>query len=126
MPKRKAISDEEIVAAIIASKTIKEAAETVSLTPRAVYERMQSKSFRAAYSEARTDILRRAVLSVTEKMTAAVDTISEIMENGDVNPAVRLQAAQSILSTATKLSANLGSAEQKDKNLRDPMYFDFE
>lgn len=117
MSKSKAISNEEIIAALLECGTIKDAAAVVGLSVRAVYDRMQGQEFRKEYAEARADVLRSAVHSINDKLCAAVDVIGEIMLDVDTNPAVRLQAAQTIINNAGKFSERLSDEETKVANI---------
>ena len=124
--KTTAVSDEEIIAALIASGTVKEAAAKTGVTPRTVYERMTDREFRAAYNSAKADIVRQAVFSINGKLSAAIDAVAEIMTDKDNNPAVRLQAAQTILNNAGKFAERLTHDEYQSRNEgKSPFDFDF-
>ena len=58
---------------------------------------MGKKDFKAAYTAAKSDIIRGAVLNINTKLIEAINTISELMTDKEVNPAIRLQAAQTSL-----------------------------
>ena len=107
----KAVSDEEIIAAILQHGTIKEAAAAAGISTRAIYDRMENREFRSLYMKAKDDIFRQAVFSVNRKLSQAIDVIAEIMENPDNNPAIRLQAAQIIIKNAGQFAERL----QKDE-----------
>lgn len=111
MSKTKAISDEQVIAALIEHGTIKAAAAAVGLSERAVYERMSGGDFQALYKSARADILRSAVKHMNSQLQASIDTVAEIMQDTNNNPAVRLQAAQTIMTHAAKFSQRLQAAE---------------
>lgn len=114
MPKKTtAVSDEEIIAALLESGTVKEAAAKTGLTPRALYERMGDRDFSAAYSSAKADIVRQAVLSLNGRMAEAISAIAAIMNDPKVNAAVRLQAAQTILTNAGKFAERLEADEKR-------------
>lgn len=102
-----AVSNEEIIAALMQSGTIAEAAEKVGLTPRSVYERMKTREFIAAYSEAKNDLVRAAVFSINRNLGAAIDTVTEIMTDNSAPASVRLQAAQTIITHAAKFADRL-------------------
>lgn len=122
----KAVSDEEIIAALISNRTIKEAAAAVGIADRTIYDRMNDRDFRSAYKWAKTDIIRQAVFSINEKLAAAVESVAEIMNDTNANPAVRLQAAQTIINNAAKFSARLTSEETANREeAKDPLAFDF-
>lgn len=111
MAKSKAVSDEELVVALLDHGTIKEAAQAVGLAERTVYERMTKSDFQAAYRAAKNDLIRAAVVNLNKRIQSAVDVVVDIMEDTDTNPATRLQAAQTILSNAAKFSARLQADE---------------
>ena len=111
MSKTKAISDERIIAALLDHGTIKAAAAAVGLSERAIYERMNTGDFQALYKSAKADLVRAAVLNINRQLQAAIDTVSEIMQDPDNNPAVRLQAAQTILNNAGKFATRLQADE---------------
>lgn len=111
MAKAKAVSDEELVVALLDHGTIKEAAQAVGLAERTVYERMTQSDFQAVYRAAKNDLIRAAVVNLNKRIQSAVDVIAEIMEDQETNPAVRLQAAQTLLSNAAKFSTRLQTDE---------------
>ena len=59
--KAQGVSNEEIIAALLNSGTVKDAAEKVGLTPRTIYSRMDDREFAAEYAEAKADLIRQAV-----------------------------------------------------------------
>jgi len=122
----KAISNEEIIAALLQHGTIKDAAAAAGTTPRTIYDRMNDREFRAEYMEAKNDIIRKAVFTINEKLSAAIDTVAEIMTDKNNNPAIRLQAAQTILNNAGKFAERLTHDEYQSRNEgKSPFDFDF-
>lgn len=122
----KAISDEEIIAAIMQHGTIKAAAAAVGTNTRTIYDRMKDADFRAAYMGAKNDIIRKAVFNINEKLSAAIDTVSDIMTDTDTPPAIRLQAAQTIITNAEKFAGRLTREEyQARMENKPPFELDF-
>lgn len=109
--KEPAISDEQIIAALLNNGTLKAAASAAGISERALYDRMNQGEFQALYKAAKADLIRGAVFHLNSQLQAAIDTVSEIMTNEDNNPAIRLQAAQTILNTAGKFSQRLQAEE---------------
>ena len=107
MAREKAISDEQIIAALLDHGTIKAAAGAVGISERALYDRMSKGEFQALYKAAKADLIRAAVLNINRQLQAAIDTVSAIMQDEDNNPAIRLQAAQTILNNANKFAQRL-------------------
>ena len=108
----KAVSNEEIIAALLQYGTIKEAAAAAGTTPRTVYDRMKNdRDFRGEYAEAKNSIVRKAVFSINERLEQAIEAVCDIMNDPETNPAVRLQAAQTILNNAAKFNERLTKDE---------------
>ena len=105
--KETAISDEQIIAALLDKGTIKAAAAAVGLSERALYDRMSKGDFQALYKSAKADLIRAAVLNLNRQLQAAIDTVCEVMQDESNNAAVRLQAAQTILNNAGKFAQRL-------------------
>ena len=124
--KNTALSDEQIIAAILTGGTFTEAAKALNVSTRTLYDRMATKDFKTLYAGAKTDIIRGAVLKINHKLTEAIDTVSEIMNDKEVNAAVRLQAAQTLISNATKFSERLQHEELNNINNNIIGLFDFE
>ena len=122
---KRTVSDEEIVSALLACSTVSEAAKKCGLATRTLYDRMKYKSFQLLYNGAKADVLRKAVFLITGKLTEAVEVVTEILSNTSVNPAIRLQAAQTIINSAVKLTDKLQSDEQWNRNENSPNKFDF-
>jgi hypothetical protein len=122
---RTAISDEEIIAALISCGSISEAAAHLNMAPRTIYDRMGYREFKAAYSAAKADIVRQAVLTMGRNLAGAVDVVTEIM-NDDGNPAAtRLQAAKLIIDSAAKFTDRIAKAEEYTaEKAADPNDFD--
>ena len=123
MARTKAISNEAIIAALLQHGTVREAAKAAGTTSRTIYDRMQNQDFTAEYSAAKNEVLRQALLSVNDKLGAAIDEVAAIMSDPNVNPAVRLQAAQTIINSAAKFSERLDRCEKTQRMQADPMNF---
>ena len=108
----KGISDEQLIAALLNNGTIKAAASSAGISERAIYDRMNTGEFQALYKAAKADLIRAAVFSINGKLQEAINTVAEIMTDKENNPAVRLQAAQTILNTACKFTQRLQADEQ--------------
>ena len=127
MANTKAVSNEEIIAALIQHGTVKEAAKAAGTTPRTIYDRMKEKAFSVEYMQAKSDIIRKAVFSIDQKLSAAIDAITDLMQDKNTPPAVRLQAAQTILNNAEKFASRLDISERKAIEKESPLnsIFDF-
>lgn len=110
--KLQAVTDEKIVAALIANKSKKEAAKAAGISEQTLYNRLKAPECRALFAQEMADILRETTLTVKSKLSDAINTIDEIINNKEVNPAVRLQAAQTMINTIIKLDSQLIDADE--------------
>lgn len=108
---QKAISDEQIISALLNHGTLKATAAALKISERALYDRMNTGEFQGLYKSARADLLRQAVNKINAQLEAAVDTVAEIMADKNNNPAVRLQAAQTLLNNVAKFTERLQKSE---------------
>ena len=106
-----AVSDEQIIAALMSTGTYKDTAKTVGMSERNLYERMGNRDFKEQYKRAKTDVVRKAIFKLNKSISLAVDTVVKIMSDENTNPATRLQAAQTILNNANKFAERLNTDE---------------
>ena len=120
-----AVSDEQIIAALLSSGSIQQAAELTGIAPRTIYDRMGYRDFKAAYSAAKADIVRQAVLTMNRNLSAAVDVVTGIMSNEENPAATRLQAAKMIIDNAARFTDRLNEADAYTaQQAESPMGFD--
>ena len=104
---------EKVIAALLLHGTEKEAAEAAGITQSKMRELMKERSFISDYTAAKNDIVRKAVLTMNEKASDAVNVVAEIM-NDQSNPApLRLSAAQTIINNAGKFADRLSKEEER-------------
>lgn len=72
---------------------------------------MSTGEFQALYKAAKTDIIRAVVFNINNRLQEAVNTIADIMTDPGNSPAVRLQAAQTILNSVGKFAQRLQDEE---------------
>ena len=107
----KVVTDEQIISALLNNRTMKEAAQSIGLTERTVYTRMQEDDFKVLYKAVKADLIRGSVFSINQQLGAALDTVVEIMQDKNVSPAIRLQAADKIFLYADKFATRLSKDE---------------
>lgn len=109
---KKNISNEAMISALIQFGTVREAAEAIGCKPKTIYNRMNNDDeFIEDYNSAKKDITRKAVASFNNKINLAIEEIFSIMQDKNVNAAIRLQAAQTILNSGNKFAERLEKME---------------
>ena len=107
-----AVSDEQIIAALMSSGSIAQAAELTGIATRTMYDRMGYRDFQAAYSAAKSDVIRQAVLTMNRNLSAAVEVVTGIMNDDGNTPAIRLQAAKLLLENTARFTDRLTEADR--------------
>ena len=111
------VSDEQIVAAVIKNGTMTKAAYDLGISMSTVYRRMAKPACRIIYKSFQHDLLKGTVETLSDVRCDAIETIETIMNDETINPAIRLQAAQSILANDTKFADRLTEGEKEIKSL---------
>ncbi len=111
MRKSANISHEEVVAALIANGTQREAAAALGISERTLFDRMQDGEFKALYKSTKADILRSAVFNMQSKLNEAVNVVAEVMNDKAAPASTRLQAAQIVIKNAGAMAKRLSESE---------------
>src|SRR2546430_29833 len=90
-----------LILALAGGKTVAEAADATGLSERTIFRRLEDADFRRRVSQARGDMLARAVGRLADVSARAVKTLEALLEaEGEF---VRLNAAKAILETGNRL-----------------------
>lgn len=112
---RKRLTNETIVAALIAEGSIKGAAASLGCTPRTLYDRMKKEDFQTLYTQARADLLRAATGQLQGKLAGAVATLSEIMDDESAPKQTRANCATSILQYGERFTKATDLLERMER-----------
>lgn len=96
--------DERVIAALLASPTVKAAAEACGVSERRIYARLQKPEFRERYDKARHDLLDHATARLQGRTGEAVETMADVMNDPKNPPQTRLNAAEAIVRNTLKLT----------------------
>lgn len=110
MSKKKTITDEIVVSALLSCPTLEAAATQCGLSVRQLYERRQSEDFTRKLREAQADALAGTVRYLQQNTATAASTLVEICEHGQEQN--RLTAARTLLDQAARLSEIVDFAER--------------
>lgn len=107
-------TEDRIIAALLSTSTIREAAEVVGVSERTIYTRLKEKDFKASLEKARRELWKGHTQALQGQLGKAIDTIVEIMDGDDVPPQVRLNAASEIIRSGMKLTELVDVVERVD------------
>lgn len=100
---RRTITDEQIIAALLANDTKQAACKSLKIGRDTLSKRMKSPEFRTKYRQAKDDLITGIINKMVMSMTSAVQTITDIMNNAENPPQIRLNASDSIMRYGIKL-----------------------
>ena len=104
--------DELVIAALIASPTVREAAKVCGVSETQVFARLRKPEFMQRYDAARREVLAQSTAYVQGIVSDAIRKMHEIMTNPDVAPQTQLNAADAIIRTALRLTEQIDILSQ--------------
>ena len=125
MPKKKIVSDELVLTALLTCSTLDEAAKQCGLSPRQLFERRQNPAFMQQLKRAQAEALKKTTWFLQRSTGNAAAVLLEIAENRNEAAQVRVIAARAILEQAARFTEiidfeeRLEAIEQREK--RDKM-----
>jgi hypothetical protein len=93
---------EEAIVALLANRSIEEAARSVGVTNKTLQRWMKEPEFDAAYRDARKTAFGQATARLHHLSSAAVSTLGKVMLDPATPPATKVRAADSVLNHTTK------------------------
>ena len=100
----KRISDEKMILALTTCKDIATASNELGITRQAIYNRLQQPAFRQRLQNERQSKFQIANSKLTDKMSAAIETLSSVMNDTEVQPGTRIKSAQILLDICLRTS----------------------
>ena len=96
------ISDEELLAAVLSTKSYADAARQLGCSKNTITRRLQDEELHSRLLQMRKDVLSVVNQYMISKSAEAIDEIYSIMKNSE-SDSVRLSAANSFVSHMTRL-----------------------
>jgi hypothetical protein len=95
--------EELILSALLSCPTVREASSKCGVPESTIRDYLAKPEFMERYKAAKADIVKGVSTKIQNKMSEAVDVVSELMESKDTPSAVRLNASKVILDQGTEL-----------------------
>lgn len=114
-----AITDEKMITALAECGSVTATAVRLGIAESTIYRRLQDNDFRAKLEIVKGDILREFKANYLESSEQARTVIESMMKDRKLNPAVRLQAAQTIIKTAVQFTELAERAEDRAVKARE-------
>lgn len=104
MATKKRLTDEAIIAALMAEGSIKGAAASLECTPRTLYERMKKPEFKTLYAQAKGEVLKTATAQLQGELSRSIATLAEVRDDTEAAKQTRVNAAVYILQYAARFT----------------------
>lgn len=101
------ISDEKMITALLSSRDIATASSQLGISRQAIYNRLQQPLFRKKLQTERQAMFQVASNQLTDKMSAAIETLSDVMQDVNISARTRIRAAQIILDICLRTSEQM-------------------
>ena len=90
-------NNEQILAALVATGSVRAAAKAVGVSETTIRARLNDPDFRAEYEKAKSEILTEACDALAARLTLAVDVLCDVLDSDATPATVKVSAADSIL-----------------------------
>ena len=104
MPKQVEAKNEVVIAALLQSPTVTEAAKSCGVSYTRIYARLKDPDFKAEYDAAKSAVIQQAVTYVQSVTAAAIKRLYDIMNDPEVAPQIQVNAADCLLRNSHKLT----------------------
>ena len=91
------INDEQLIAALVTAGSVRTAASVAGVSEATIRNRLRDPDFRAAFETIKSELLQSATAAMLSKLETATETISDVMNDAQNTPNVRVSAASVLL-----------------------------
>lgn len=103
---------EKLLAALLTSRTKKEAAAATGISDRTMRSYFEDKEFCQRYREAFAGVVQDATRRAQQLLEPALSTLQTVMEDEEIPAQARITAAKSIIDYSLKLTEQADILEQ--------------
>lgn len=103
---------EKLLAALLTSRSKKEAAAAAGIAERTMRTYFEDPEFCQRYREAFAGVVQDATRRAQQLLEPALSTLQTVMEDEEINPAARVNAAKIALDYAVRLTDQNDLAER--------------
>lgn len=103
---------EKLLAALLTSRTKKEAAAAAGISDRTMRSYFEDKEFCQRYREAFAGVVQDATRRAQQLLEPALSTLQTVMEDEEIPAQARITAARSIIDYSLKLTEQADILEQ--------------
>lgn len=97
-----AVKNDKIIIALLENPTITAASKASGISEATIYRRLAEPDFKKAYDARRRQVVEVACGALQNRLSEAVDALSDIMNDGKASKMARAQAARTVLEYGIK------------------------
>ncbi len=95
---------ELIINELLVHPTIRAAAKSLKMPESTLYGYLRKENFKEKYNKAKAELLSQSTTYLQAQIAEATETVTEIMNNTDNPPQVRLTACRTVLEYSLKMT----------------------
>lgn len=95
-------NQELAIAALLSNPSIPGAASAAGISERSLYRWLADDGFQKDYKKARRKVVQQAITQIQASISAAVQTLKEIMKNPEAPASSRVSAAKTLIEMGLK------------------------
>ena len=107
-------NDEIILASLLSTPTIRAAAAACGVSESVIYSRLKDPEFKERYDGERREMLIQSAAALQSHLNAAIEALGDIVNDKDINPQTRLNAAEAIIRNTLKLTERTDVLDRLD------------
>lgn len=93
---------EALIGALLTAPRLTDAVQQVHISEVTAWRWLKQEAFQTAYREARRQVVQQAIVQVQQATGTAVQTLVDVMKQGDAPASAKVSAAKVVLETAVK------------------------
>ena len=101
------MKDEVIIAALLTSATVREAAATAGVTTATIYNKLKNARFKEKFTKAKTNLLAQTTTYLQANTAEAIKIIKGIADDEETNPQTRLLACRALCDYSIKFTEQI-------------------
>lgn len=98
------IERETVISGLLLNGSIRNTANALGVSPSTIYRICNENGFKEEFDKAKMEILQGTCAKLTNNLLKAVDVVTDIMNNTENSPQIRLNASNQLFSVALRLN----------------------